>query len=187
MSDVVVVTPTVEARQHVREATLDQWRTLGFEPLIIEQGPPYGHRRQRENSRAAIRAGLDTGAAVIIHAEDDIDLDPRIPRVLPACLGPAPCSLWHRPRFEPPGVARPGQVVVTPARAPVRWYSALCVVMTRAQAEHALTLDYGRGGWDLDLRLTGVRITVPSLVQHRHLPRVASRGGWIGAVDWEGK
>lgn len=188
MGGIVVVTPTVEARRDVRETTLSQWRAFGLDPLVVEQGPPYGHQRSRETARAALAAGLDAGASLIVFAEDDIDLDARVPRILPLCLGDTPCSLWHRPRFEPAGRAVPGQVVITRAKNVAAWVGSLCVVLSRAQAEKLVTTPPAGGGIDNDMRTLGMRITLPSLVQHRALPRVATKCGprQIFADDYEG-
>lgn len=181
---IAVVTPTVAARDHTREATLTQWAALGHEPIVIRQDPavPSGHRAQRDTARTAIRAGLETGADVIVYAEDDIDLDLRVRAVLPAAASDAgPCSLWHRLRFRPArAVPARGDVMIVHARGAARWWGAQCVVLTRPLAERLLTVDYGRGGIDMDLRLLPpMRITVPPLVSHRPGPRVATRGAHI--------
>lgn len=187
-----VVTPTIAARDHTRETTLNQWRALGYEPLVIRQDPalPYGHRSQRQTARAAIIAGLQTGAEVIVYAEDDIDLDPRIPGVLGrAAAEEGPCSLWHRPRFRPTRIPSPGPdgVAITYARAARQWWGSQCVVLTRTQAIRLLGCNYGHGGIDMDLRLLApIRITVPSLVGHRRLPRAATRARHYDCTDYEG-
>lgn len=187
----VVVTPTVPQRAGTREATLGQWRALGLEVIVVEQDPalPLGHRSQLATARRALTAGLEHGAPVVVYAEDDIDLDPRIPRVLPAALGRGPCSLWHRPRFRPAGVPGrgPDQVLVVPARAAGRWWGAQCLVLGRACAETLVCAEYGRGGIDMGVRLLpGLRITVPPLVAHRGVPRAATRGRPVDCDGYEG-
>lgn len=192
VGDAVVVTPTIPARDRARHATLAQWRDLGWTPIVIRQDPhiPHGHRAQRDTARTAIRSGLHTGAAIIVYAEDDIDLDPRIPGVLDrAASEEGPCSLWHRPRFRPARIPAPGPdgVAITRARAARQWWGSQCVVLTRAQAARLLGCDYGHGGIDMDLRmLAPIRITVPSLVGHRRLPRAATRAAHYDCDDYTG-
>lgn len=193
-----MVTPTVPQRRSLRDATLRQWDQLGLPPIVVEQDPawPLGHMSSRATACRALRAGLDTGADVIVFAEDDIDLDPRIPGILAvAADGDGPCSLWHRPRFRPAHAASPagvGGVTVVRAKAARRWIGSLCVVLTAEQAARLLATaskhdSPHNGGIDIDLRdLAPIRITVPSLVAHRRLPRLASRGTHIDCDDYEG-
>lgn len=191
MSDVVVVTPTVAARRGAREVTLAQWRALGHDPIVVEQPAdvPHGHRQARATAQAALAAGLAAGAELIVFAEDDIDLDPRIPEVL-GCDLPLPLSLWHRPRFRPAVSRRvplTGLVEVGPARARSEWWGSQCVVLDRHLTGWLLDVDWGRGGIDMDLRLLPpIHVTVPSLVGHRRLPRLATRGRHYDADDYEG-
>lgn len=188
---VVVVTPTIPGRRRTRDATLAQWTALGLPVLVVEQDPglPVGPASQLATAREALRGGVASGAAVVVYAEDDIDVDPRLLRMLPMLLGAGPCALWHRPRFRPARLPAlgPDQVVVVPARAPRRWWGGQCVVATSAQAAAWAAVDYGRGGIDMGLRLMpGLRITVPALAAHRPLPRAATRGPRIDTDTYVG-
>lgn len=172
------MTPTVVPRRHTRDVTLDQWRTLGATPIVVEQEDgPTGHGQQIITARAAIRAGLNTDADLIVYAEDDIDLDPRLVGILPACIGDAPVSLWHRPRFRPRRLP-PGDIVIVDAIQSRTWFSSLCLALPRRVA--AALVDQpapDHGGIDMCLRDWKVRITVPALVEHRPGRRYASRNG----------
>lgn len=193
-SQVQVVTPTVPARRQVRDATLDQWRELGADPIAIEQPPemPYGHASGNVTARAALQAGLDTGADWILHADDDIDIDPDLVSLWPLLLRKVPISLWHRPSFAPRGLCphpAGAPVQVHRVRTAGRWYSSLAILIPRAEAEAAARTPIGGpGGWDIHLRrvflATGsvLHLTSPCLVEHRTLPRVATRTG-IRRID----
>jgi hypothetical protein len=186
----VVVTPSIVARTESRQVTLRQWAALGLSTIVVVQDPalPIGHRSQTLTAQAALRRGLGTGADVIIYAEDDIDLDPRIMRVLPALPGRSPVSLWHRPRFAPKTPPPRGldQIVITRAVSSSRWWGAQCVVLTRDQAARLAAGDCGPGGIDRGLRTGPMRITIPPLVGHRRLPRAASTGTHVDCTGYEG-
>lgn len=190
----VVGMPTVEARAgKIRNSTIQQWQNLGWDPVVVEQPPPYGHREARENARAVLRKCLDTtDADFIILSEDDIDLDPRIPLFFPAIVGSTPCSLMHFPRYKPAGFEDPGFFVVAPAKYRNLWWGAQCVVMTRENVEQVLDFDFGCGGFDMDLRVfPKIRVTLPCLVHHRHVPRVSTamdptEPAYIGEETYEG-
>lgn len=180
MLDLTVVTPTVDARRGIRDATLDQWRAIGYEPLVVEQSPPYGHERQTTTALTALHLGLDTGAGWIVYAEDDIDLLPALPAALPTLLLDVPVFLWPRP-----WMIEPGTVGVAPCRHPARYWGSQCIVMPRHVAQFVTEYPGMRHGIDLRIRETlaanRIRMHVhnPPLVTHRDLPRIASRGGPI--------
>lgn len=186
---IVVVTPSIPQRRATRDVTLVQWVRLGADPIMIEQDPalPLGPHSQLATARAALRAGLGTGAEMILYAEDDIDIDPHIADILPCCTGDAPVSFWHRPRFRPRDLQpHPGCVIIAPAVGQSRWWGGPCIAMTPAHATRLCEADVPKGGIDLALRVTGVRITIPAMVEHRSGPRYASRGGHVTSDTYRG-
>jgi hypothetical protein len=176
---ITVTTPTVQQRRHSRELTLCQWRALGIRPILVEQDPalPLGHASQTLTALRAVREGLHSGADIILYAEDDINLDPQVLNALAAWDRQAPLSLWHRPRFRPAGAK---DSTIVQALNSAHWYSSLAIALTRPMAQHLTAQPAGARGIDIMLRtLPPMQITVPVLVEHRHLPRVASKAGGI--------
>lgn len=186
---VQVVTPTVTARLGTRDATLEQWRALGADPIVVEQPvrSQIGHPAQLTNARAAIHAGLATAPGWVLYAEDDIDVDPALAEAWPTLLArEQPVTLWHRPRFAPAGACdHPADPVrVLRAVAPGSWWGPQAVLMpARLAAAGAAAPDPPHGGIDMVMRQTWratrrpLHLTVPCLVEHRPLPRLATRSG----------
>ena len=168
---------------------------MGTEPVIVEQDPalPYGHLAQTSTARAAVAAALVTDPQWVLYAEDDIDVDPCLVSHWPMLLRDDPVALWHRPRFTPPGLVTPAAgVVVAPAANPGRWLFSMAVILPAAVARAAVDAAPLGYGFDLHLRelwkTRGWRpyITLPCLVEHRRLPRVASRGGYVESGNYRG-
>lgn len=194
---VQVVTPTVPARRGLRDVTLDQWRTLGADPIVVEQPEhiPYGRDGTTATATRAVREGLATGAEWILHAEDDIDIDPRLLDAWPVLLrDEQPVALWHRPRFAPPGLCeRAVEVSVVRARSQSSWWGSQAVLLPRRLAVEAVeTAPLPGVGWDVHLRRVWaergrrLHLAVPCLVEHRRLPRIATRWGHVGSCCYRG-
>jgi GR25 family glycosyltransferase involved in LPS biosynthesis len=66
-----------EERAAARSVTVPQLVAAGFPPLVtLSPCTPPGPTQNRAAGKAALRTGLDSGAAFVLFVEDDIDLAP---------------------------------------------------------------------------------------------------------------
>lgn len=173
MGRVTVVMATIPARRVARIPTVTQLEAAGWAPAVVEQDPsrPYGHKSQRATARAAIQAGLATSPSAVLYVEDDIDIDPALYQQVQADTAAGlSVAYWH-----PAG--KHG------IRTPTRWHGALAVLLTAAAARRVVTITASKGGIDMDMRHVLDHVHPQALVEHRRLPRYASRGPAIVQSD----
>lgn len=195
---VVVAIPTVAQRAAPLEATLAQWRQFGVDPVVYQQHPswPLGHESHRRTCDLLLQGVLDhhPDATHVLLAEDDIDLHPDLPAVLPMAMSCDVVALMvNGMRFYPQWVKNritsggrlPRTVVAIEAQA--AWWGTQAVLMRRRTVEQVLAWESDGAGWDIHLRNwalhTGTKIhtLIPNPVQHRGVPSLASkRGGGLG-------
>lgn len=195
---VAVAIPTVPRRAAPLEATLAQWRQFGVDPVVYQQHPswPLGHASHRRTCDLLLQGILDhhPDATHVLLAEDDVDLHPDLPDVLPMSMSCDVAALMvNGTRFYPQwvkdlltrGERLPRAVV--PIEDQAAWWGTQAVLMTRRVVEQVLAWKSDGAGWDIHLRNwtlhTGTKIhtLIPNPVQHRGVPSLASkRGGGLG-------
>lgn len=196
--DVAVATPTVPQRAAPWQATLRQWHALGVAPVVHHQPDtwPLSHASHRAAVDILLTTVLDQqpDATHILLAEDDIDIDPALPHVLPDLLDDRTTTLWtNGTRFYPHHIrhliqyGQPLPRTTVPVPNLHGWWGTQAVLIPRRTATEALAYASDGAGWDIHLRnwlqhtRTRLWVAVPNLVQHRGVPSLASaRGGGMG-------
>lgn len=194
-SNVAVAMPTVPQREALRQQALAQWRNFGVEPLVSMQDPtwPLCHQSHTRHVNLLLRQvlGQQPAATHVLLVEDDTELAPELPRVLPTLLDGRTWSLWAPGlTFLPSDVKHalregrplPGRLI-TWARPLRQWHGTIAVLLPRATVEAVTAWQSDLAGWDVVLRewlaRNGQRLwlTVPDLVEHRGtVSTVAPRG-----------
>jgi len=181
MHPLTVVMPTIADRRQQRIPTIAQLTAMGLSPRIVEQDPDVLPSREacRQNAIAALRTGPRHGHVLLV--EDDVDVAPALAnwQALTGLCARGPVALWHRQAKHPAsGVSGP---------APRGWCGTLGVLLTAEQARQAADLCTADAdsphGWDITIRKMGVQLAIPALVQHRKLPRAATRGAFAGGCN----
>lgn len=195
---IVVAIPTVPIRRAAPlAATLAQWRALGAEPVVHRQDPswPIGHQSNRRSFDLLLRAVVDTrpDATHVLLSEDDIDLHPDLPRVLPTLLDYAIVTLTlsgtsHYPKRIRDRIhnGQPLPRTVVPITGQATWWGSQGMLLPRDTVQQVLQWQSDKVGWDMHLldwaqhHRVPIHVAVPNLVQHRGIPSLVSERGGIG-------
>lgn len=192
-----VVMPTVPCRTAMLDGTLARLYALGASPFVHQQDPswPIGHASHtRHVSWLIQQAATNTDASHILLTEDDIDIDPATPRLLPALMDDRVWSLWAPGLVFYPtdlktllrqGKPLPSRMSL-PAKPLRQWHGTLAILGPRATLADIAASPSKGIGWDVHLRAClaergeNLWLPIPNLVEHRGTISAVSPRGTSG-------